>query len=196
MKNKLRTILRHDLTMWIGIVAVIFASAGIVFLVNAEERQITEKRVNISKQINEDKAKILKENPEFVLPNAFVDDYITEAKNPKIADKIEIKDYYLNPKYTQAAYTLKNNYDHDIIITPEVVKFINHRKSSTSVLLNDFNQAYRILKPGEEVHLTAIIDRSIREYINRKEFCLHRLIYKNDEKQTVVGYIKIGDGNE
>ena len=192
----MKDLLRKDWIMIIGIIIIIFAVAIIrnSFLIkdDKDQQQISQ----IVSKIRNNQQELFKSNPDFVLP---ADSYYRFYKNKQKADKIEIKNYQLNSQYTRAKYTLKNNYDYEILIVPELSSVINHHDtdgSNTELLFYDFNQAYKILKPGEETNLEIIISSTIRTKLSRDSFKAYRLIYKNDEKRTVIGYIKIGEGNE
>ena len=182
--------------MIIGIIIIVFAVAIIrnSFLVKDDEDQ--QKISQITSEIRNNQQELFMSNPDFALP---ADSYYHFYKNKQKADKIEIKNYQLNSQYTRAKYNLKNNYDHEILITPELSNVIDTHdtnKSGTELLFYDFNQAYKILKPGEETSLEIIISSTIRTKLSRDNFKAYRLIYRNDKKRTVIGYIKIGEGNE
>lgn len=182
--------------MVVGIATIIFTTAAIrnSFLIKDDKDQ--QKISQIVSEIRNNQQELFKSNPDFALP---ADSYYRFYKNKQKADKIEIKNYQLNSQYTRAKYTLKNNYDHEILITPELSNVIdthNTNESGTELLFYDFNQAYKILKPSEEINLEMIIYSVVRTKLSRDNFKAYRLIYKNDEKRTVIGYIKIGEGNE
>ena len=112
-----------------------------------------------------------------------------------LAEKIEIKNYEMSKDFRNIKYTLKNNYDFNIMITPELTDEVDNSYSSMQLLYYDFNSAYKILKPGEEVNLQINTTYIEREKVSKKEFKAHRLIYKCNEERDVVGYIQIG-GND
>ena len=113
-----------------------------------------------------------------------------------VAEKIEIKNYEMSNDFRTIRYTLKNNYDSDILINPELTDEVDSTDmSSMQLLYYDFNYAYKILKPGEEIDLQINTTCTEREKVSRKEFKAYRLIYKCNEDRDVVGYIKIGGNN-
>ena len=192
----MKDLLRKDWVMVVGIATIIFTTAIIrnSFLIKYDKDQ--QKISQIVSEIRNNQQELFKSNPYFALP---ADSYYRFYKNKQKADKIEIKNYQLNSQYTRAKYTLKNNYDYEILITPELSNVIdthNTNGSGTELLFYDFNQAYKILKPSEEINLEMIIYSVVRTKLSRDNFKAYRLIYKNDEKRTVIGYIKIGEGNE
>lgn len=195
MKNKLKALLRLDLTMWSVLIIVIVCITSIIYVQIVHEQKETAEKSNRIHQISQHAKSILATNPAFNIPEVNTSSYI---KNGHRAEKISITNYHLNGDFNKATYTLKNNYKHDVFITPELTNMVFNEPQGSAVelLFYDFDQAYKIIKPGEEINLDFTITIVERSKLNRKNFKAYRLIYKNDEKRTVIGYIKIGEGNE
>ena len=195
MKNKLKALLRLDLTMWSVLIIVIVCITSIIYVQIVHEQKETAEKSNRIHQISQHAKSILATNPAFNIPEVNTSSYI---KNGHRAEKVSITKYHLNGDFNKATYTLKNNYKHDVFITPELTNMVFNESQGSAVelLFYDFDQAYKIIKPGEEINLDFTITIVERSKLNRKNFKAYRLIYKNDEKRTVVGYIKIGEGNE
>ena len=195
MKNKLKVLLRLDLTMWSVLIIVIVCITSIIYVQIVHEQKETAEKSNRIHQISQHAKSILATNPAFNIPEVNTSSYI---KNGHRAEKISITNYHLNGDFNKATYTLKNNYKHDVFITPELTNMVFNEPQGSAVelLFYDFDQAYKIIKPGEEINLDFTITIVERSKLNRKNFKAYRLIYKNDEKRTVIGYIKIGEGNE
>ena len=193
---KMKELLRKDWVMIIGIMIMIFTIAIIKNLLLSQDDDNQRKNHDTELKIQESRQKLLKSNPNFDIPYG---SYYQFYKNQQKADKIEIKNYRINQQYTRINYTLKNNYEYSVMIIPELSNAIHppdDKQPGTELLFYDFDEAYKILKPGEEVNLELLITSHIRTKLNRNSFKAYRLIYKNDEKRTVIGYIKIGEGNE
>lgn len=195
MKNKLKALLRLDLTMWSVLIIVIVCITSIIYVQIVHEQKETAEKSNRIHQISQHAKSILATNPAFNIPEVNTSSYI---KNGHRAEKISITNYHLNGDFNKATYTLKNNYKHDVFITPELTNMVFNEPQGSAVelLFYDFDQAYKIIKPEEEINLDFTITIVERSKLNRKNFKAYRLIYKNDEKRTVIGYIKIGEGNE
>lgn len=182
--------------MVIGVIIMIFSVAIIKNFSLLQDDDNRRKNHEITLRIQESRQKLLESNPNFDIPYG---SYYQFYKNKQKADKIEIKNYRINKQYTRITYTLKNNYRHNVMITPELSNAIDPPDSNhpgTELLFYDFDNVYKILKPGEEISLEMIITSHTRTKLNRNNFKAYRLIYKDDEKRTVIGYIKIGEGNE
>jgi|GEM_PF-1210489 hypothetical protein len=195
MKNKLKALLRLDLTMWSVLIIVIVCITSIIYVQIVHEQKETAEKSNRIHQISQHAKSILATNPDFKIPEVNTSSYI---KNGHRAEKVSITKYHLNGDFNKATYTIKNNYKHDVFITPELTNMVFNEPQGIAVelLFYDFDQAYKIIKPGEEINLDFTITIVERSKLNRKNFKAYRLIYKNDEKRTVIGYIKIGEGNE
>lgn len=181
--------------MW-GIIGLLMLLVTLLMhfqnLRDQQEYKHKHHRINL---IAQDAKQTLEKNPSFVIPEIHPNNYI---KTNQKANNISINNYFLNHAFNKAIYTLKNNYAHDILITPELTyqAFDDPEGTAIELLFYDFDKAYKIIKPNEAIDLDFIITSSERAKVNRKDFKAYRLIYKNDEKRTVVGYIKIGDDNE
>ncbi len=192
----MKDLLRKDWVMVIGVIIMIFSVAIIKNFSLLQDDDNRRKNHEITLRIQESRQKLLESNPNFDIPYG---SYYQFYKNKQKADKIEIKNYRINKQYTRITYTLKNNYRHNVMITPELSNAIDPPDSNhpgTELLFYDFDNVYKILKPGEEISLEMIITSHTRTKLNRNNFKAYRLIYKDDEKRTVIGYIKIGEGNE
>lgn len=192
----MKDLLRKDWAMIIGIVVMIFSIAIIKNFLLLQDDDNRRKNHEITLKIQESRQKLLESNPNFDIPH---ESYYQFYKNKQKADKIEIKNYRINKQYTRVTYALKNNYRHNVMITPELSNAIDPPDSDhpgTELLFYDFDNVYKILKPGEEINLEIIITSHTRTKLNRNDFKAYRLIYKDDEKRTVIGYIKIGEGDE
>ena len=143
---------------------------------------------------------------DFSKSNSILNQYVSEIRNVEVQkDRLrfrqnikrigEIMAYEMSKDFRNIKYTLKNNYDFNIMITPELTDEVDNSYSSMQLLYYDFNSAYKILKPGEEVNLQINTTYIEREKVSKKEFKAHRLIYKCNEERDVVGYIQIG-GND
>ena len=181
--------------MWSVLIIVIVCITSIIYVQIVHEQKETAEKSNRIHQISQHAKSILATNPDFKISEVNTSSYI---KNGHRAEKVSITKYHLNGDFNKATYTIKNNYKHDVFITPELTNMVFNEPQGIAVelLFYDFDQAYKIIKPGEEINLDFTITIVERSKLNRKNFKAYRLIYKNDEKRTVIGYIKIGEGNE
>lgn len=186
----MKKILKNDIIMWISIFIIILGIAIIRNNIHKKNDYEVSQKISMIEDIKKSTDEIEKNEPDFYIPN----DYYMEYKNKGIvADKIEIKNYKMSNDFRNISYTLKNNYDFDILITPELTDEIDSTDmSSMQLLYYDFNYAYKILKPGEEVALQINTTYIEREKVNKSKFKAHRLIYKCNEERDVVGYIQVG----
>lgn len=186
----MKKILKNDIIMFIIICVIILCIAIIRNYIHIKDDNEVIEKTSIIREIQQSTTEIEKNNPNFYIPNDY---YMEYKKNGMLAEKIEIKNYEMSNDFRNVKYTLKNNYDFDILITPELTDEVDStEQSSMQLLYYDFNYAYKILKPGEEVDLQINTTYTEREKVNKKEFKAHRLIYKCNEERDVVGYIQIG----
>ena len=186
MKKKLQ----DDICMWISIIIIIFCIAIIRDNINKKNDYELNNKNKIVAEIRKSAEEIEKNEPDFYIPN----DYYMEYKNKgMLADRIEIKNYKMSNDFKTINYTLKNNYDFDVLITPELTDEIDSTDmNSMQLLYYDFNYAYKILKPGEEIDLQINTTSIEREKVNKSKFKAYRVIYKYNNERDVVGYIQIG----
>lgn len=189
----MKRILKKDITMWIIISVIIICIAIIKNYVHIKDDYELSEKANLVEQIRKSAMEIEEKNPDFFIPN----DYYMEYKNRGIiADKVEIKNYNMSKDFRTIRYILKNNYDFDILINPELTDEVDSTEmTSMQLLYYDFNSAYKILKPGEEVELQINTTSIEREKVSKKDFKAYRLIYKCNKERDVIGYIQIG-GND
>lgn len=186
----MRKVVKRDSIMWISVCIIILGIAIVRNNVHIRDDYEVSEKSAIMDKIKSATEEIEKENPDFYIPN----DYYMEYKSKgMIADKIKIKNYKISDDFRHISYTLKNNYDFDILITPELTDEIDSTDmSSMQLLYYDFDYAYKILKPGEEADLQINTTCMEREKVSKSEFKAHRLIYKCNEEREVVGYIQLG----
>ena len=189
----MKEILKKDTVMWILICVVILGIAMVRnYMHTRDDYELSEKE-KVIEEIRKSTEEIEKNNPDFYIPNDYYMEYEAQGM---VAEKIEIKNYEMSNDFRTIRYTLKNNYDFDILINPELTDEVDSTDmSSMQLLYYDFNYAYKILKPGEEIDLQINTTCTEREKVSRKEFKAYRLIYKCNEDRDVVGYIKIGGNN-
>ena len=162
----MKKILKSDIAMWIILPIIILCIAIIRNHMYIKDDYEVKEKTDLVAEIQQSVENLEKNNPDFYIPYAY---YMGYKKQGMLAEKIEIKNYEMSKDFRNIKYTLKNNYD--------------------------FNSAYKILKPGEEVNLQINTTYIEREKVSKKEFKAHRLIYKCNEERDVVGYIQIG-GND
>ena len=188
----MKKILKSDIAMWIILPIIILCIAIIRNHMYIKDDYEVKEKTDLVAEIQQSVENLEKNNPDFHIPYAY---YMGYKKQGMLAEKIEIKNYEMSKDFRNIKYTLKNNYDFNIMITPELTDEVDNSYSSMQLLYYDFNSAYKILKPGEEVNLQINTTYIEREKVSKKEFKAHRLIYKCNEERDVVGYIQIG-GND
>lgn len=188
----MKKILKSDIAMWIILPIIILCIAIIRNHMYIKDDYEVKEKTDLVAEIQQSVENLEKNNPDFYIPYAY---YMGYKKQGMLAEKIEIKNYEMSKDFRNIKYTLKNNYDFNIMITPELTDEVDNSYSAMQLLYYDFNSAYKILKPGEEVNLQINTTYIEREKVSKKEFKAHRLIYKCNEERDVVGYIQIG-GND
>ena len=186
----MKKICKKDITMWLAICIIILCIALIRNHIELKNDKELVEKINIKNEIEASIMDVTKKDPNFYIPNY---DYIYYRDNGQVAEEIEIKNYEMSKGFRKVKYILKNNYDFNIFITPELTDEVEDTdRFSMQLIYYDFNTAYMILKPGEEVELQITITQIEREKVNKKDFKAHRVIYMDNENRTVVGYIEIG----
>lgn len=188
--DKIKDLLKKDFVMWIGLALIVIIVANLQQDGKVKKLEQSNIKANVEKNIQIDKEKVLKENPDFVFPYTSYQEYFDKGMKAK---EIEIKNYKMDSEFKKVEYILKNNYDFDIFITPELLA---QAGKTSEFVYYDFNKSYKILRAGEEVRLTINITNIESEKISKDEFNAFRLIHKNDKNRTVIGYIQIGEKNE
>ncbi len=79
MKNKLKALLRLDLTMWSVLIIVIVCIASIIYAQIAHEQKETAEKSNRIHQISQHAKSILATNPDFKIPEVNTSSYIKMA---------------------------------------------------------------------------------------------------------------------
>lgn len=183
-----------DIIMWIIIGIIVIIIALVRNNINLNNDKDNDIKAKIEDKIQQSMESLQKENPDFYLP----DEYYMEYKNKNLkAEGIEINNYQMDKNFKNITYTLKNNYDFDILITPELIDEVDNTEMTIMQLVYyDFDEAYKIVKAGEEVSLNIVITKVEREKVNKKDFRAYRVIYKNNEEKDAVGYIEIGGNNK
>ena len=177
----MKKILKKDIVMWGVLLIIMIFLAYINTVINRENSNVLEKSKKIEELIEKDaeeKGYILEETP------------IKYIKENKVASLIEIKNVEIDKNYTEVKYTLKNNYDFDICISPEI---ISYPKENIEKIYYDFDKVDMVIGSGEEKTLNFYLDGDLM--IKREDLKFYKVIYKNDEnlekELDVIGYVEV-----